>query len=147
MRSLYRLLIRLHPPAFRRRFEDEMLLIFDETVASGQSTALLLGDALVSLFRRWVLRRTGPSTGSHALQPRTWWLLASCGVLDAICSGMILFMQGPEGSLTLRTGLYSSGSKLLGVLALAAGVVTIAAGILELQRPQILAGGAEWPRL
>jgi hypothetical protein len=130
MRSLYRLLIRLHPPGFRRRFEDEMLLIFDETAASGQSTALLLGDALVSLFRRWVLRRAGWSTGSHSLQPRTWWLLASCGVLDAIYSGMMFFMQGPDGYLTLRTSVDSNRTLVhVGVLALAAGAVTIAAGI------------------
>jgi uncharacterized membrane protein HdeD (DUF308 family) len=119
----------LHPPGFRRRFEDEMLLIFDETVARGESTAPLLGDALVSLFRRWVLTRAGRSTGSHPLQPRTWWLLALCGVLDAMFSGMILFMQGPDGYLTLRTGVYGSSNVHLGVLALAAGAVTIAAGI------------------
>jgi hypothetical protein len=129
MRSLYRLLIHLHPPGFRRRFEDEMLLIFDETVASGQSTALLLCDALVSLFRRWVLRRAGPSTGSHSLQPGTWWLLALCGVLHAIFSGMILFMQDPEGSVTLRTGVYGNTPAHLGVLAVGAGLITIAAGI------------------
>ena len=70
MRWLYRSLIRLYPRGFRRRFEDEMLLIFDESVATKQGTALLLGDALASLFRRWVLR---------PLEPITWCLLALCG--------------------------------------------------------------------
>jgi len=129
MRSLYRFLIVLHPPGFRRRFEDEMVLNFDETVASRQSTTSLFGDALVSLFRRWLLRRPGQITGSFPLQAGTWWLLALCGFLDAIYTGTILFMQGPDGYWTLRTEVNSSSTLLLmGLLALAAGVVTLAAG-------------------
>ena len=33
-RSLYRLLLNLHPPAFRERFAAEMLWIFDEAAAT-----------------------------------------------------------------------------------------------------------------
>jgi hypothetical protein len=53
-RLLYRLLLQLHPTAFRRRFGAEMLCIFDEVAAS--ATLALLADALVSLARQWVLR-------------------------------------------------------------------------------------------
>lgn len=54
-RSLYRWLIFLHPPAFRLRFEEELLWIFDESrEASG--AASLLYDAALSLLRQWLVR-------------------------------------------------------------------------------------------
>ena len=54
-RTLYRWLVGLHPPAFRRRFEPELLWIFDE--ASGASGAApLLYDAAISLLRQWLMR-------------------------------------------------------------------------------------------
>lgn len=54
-RSLYRLLLNLHPPAFRERFAAEMLWIFDEAAAT-QGVPRLFADALVSLMRQWVVR-------------------------------------------------------------------------------------------
>jgi hypothetical protein len=53
-RSLYRCLLWLHPPAFRQRFAEEMLWIFDETAKPGGTR--LLADGLVSLLRQWVAR-------------------------------------------------------------------------------------------
>jgi len=54
-RTLYRWLICLHPPAFRLRFEEELLWIFDESIgASG--AAPLLYDAAFSLLRQWLFR-------------------------------------------------------------------------------------------
>lgn len=55
MRSLYRSLLWLHPPAFRREFAGEMLWIFDEAAAVEGSLALVT-DGFVSLVRQWVLR-------------------------------------------------------------------------------------------
>jgi hypothetical protein len=52
--TMYRWLIALHPPAFRRRFQAELLWIFDESRDSSGALWLLL-DALISLFRQWVL--------------------------------------------------------------------------------------------
>ena len=54
-RSLYRFILGLHPPAFRRRFSDEMLSIFDEKAACQAGFTLLL-DALISFARQWLLR-------------------------------------------------------------------------------------------
>ena len=54
-RSLYRLLLKLHPPAFRERFAEEMLWIFDEAAAT-QGVPRLFADAFVSLMRQWVVR-------------------------------------------------------------------------------------------
>ncbi len=54
-RSLYRCLVQLHPPAFRRRFAPEMLWIFDE-IADHDARIELFTDALASLARQWVVR-------------------------------------------------------------------------------------------
>jgi hypothetical protein len=57
-RALYRYLLRLHPPAFRRQFAGEMLWIFEECAASRGTLALFL-DGVLSLARQWLLRSTG----------------------------------------------------------------------------------------
>ncbi|MGP0018910.1 MAG: S41 family peptidase [Candidatus Sulfotelmatobacter sp.] len=54
-RSLYRCVLRLHPPAFRQRFADEMLSIFDQG-AGKPAAAKLLIDGVLSLVRQWTLR-------------------------------------------------------------------------------------------
>lgn len=54
-RRLYRGLVRLHPPAFRRQFAAEMLWIFDEAAAAG-GVGPFFADGLVSLARQWLIR-------------------------------------------------------------------------------------------
>ena len=56
MRALYSGFIRLHPPAFRRDFGDQMLSIFDEVTAGGGGALCLLADVILSLARQWFLR-------------------------------------------------------------------------------------------
>jgi hypothetical protein len=58
LRLLYIWLLRLHPPGFRERFTEEMLCIFDQTVASQagkkrHAASRLLADGVVSLVRQW----------------------------------------------------------------------------------------------
>ena len=53
-RALYRCVLWLHPPAFRRRFAEEMTWIFDEA-AREMSTTALLADGLISLLRQWAM--------------------------------------------------------------------------------------------
>jgi len=55
IRNLYRWFIRLHPPAFRLRFEQELLWIFDESRCSSGAVPLLC-DAAISLLRQWLVR-------------------------------------------------------------------------------------------
>jgi hypothetical protein len=55
MRFLYSLLISLHPPSFRERFAQEMSWIFEEA-ASSWGAGSLLRDAILSLFRQWLIR-------------------------------------------------------------------------------------------
>jgi hypothetical protein len=54
LRALYTTLVRLHPRAFHQRFGEEMSSIFDHTPDAGRSA--LVGDAIVSLVRQWLLR-------------------------------------------------------------------------------------------
>ena len=56
IRSLYRLLLSLHPPAFRGEFADQMLLIFDEARES-EGVLMLFVDGLASLLRQWLVRQ------------------------------------------------------------------------------------------
>jgi len=58
---------------------------------------------------------------------KNWWLLALCGVLDAIISVIFLIMQDTDGPLTFHA--WKGTVVFLGKLALAAGACTIAAGI------------------
>ena len=54
-RTLYRCLVWMHPPVFRREFAGEMLWIYDEA-AQSENVAPLLLDGFVSLARQWLLR-------------------------------------------------------------------------------------------
>jgi hypothetical protein len=49
LRALYRSILHLHPPAFRDRFGEEMLWIFDEQTREGRSLQLFF-DILRSLL-------------------------------------------------------------------------------------------------
>ncbi|HLV89117.1 MAG TPA: S41 family peptidase [Candidatus Sulfotelmatobacter sp.] len=55
LRQLFIFALRLHPPAFRARFEDEMLSIYDHTVGARNRFALLV-DIVFSVSRQWALR-------------------------------------------------------------------------------------------
>ncbi len=58
------------------------------------------------------------------------WLLAVCGVLDALIAILIVVMGNPDGSANLRTLIHGRGAvSQLGLLALASGACTIAASI------------------
>jgi hypothetical protein len=49
-RLMYRFLLRLHPAGFRRRFEEEMLWIFDLSSSCTSETAYLLYDGVCSVL-------------------------------------------------------------------------------------------------
>lgn len=55
LRHLYRCALRQHPSAFRMRFGEEMLAIFDSTKGR-LPRFLLLMDSILSLTRQWTLR-------------------------------------------------------------------------------------------
>jgi len=66
---------------------------------------------------------------------KSWWLLALCGVLNAIFSIMMFLVLSPDGSITLRRFIYGrSAAEQVGMLALAIGACTVAAGIWKLRK-------------
>lgn len=69
-RGLYRLLLLLHPPAFRERFAGEMLWIFDQSVAD-TGTVRVMADGCVSLVTQWMASDAVPqaNTGSFQIVP------------------------------------------------------------------------------
>jgi D-alanyl-D-alanine carboxypeptidase len=80
LRSLYRWLLHLHPSAFRQRFAEEMLWIFDEAAAT-QGAPRLFADAFISLMRQWIVRPESwhtplptaiPSTSTGSTTFFTW---------------------------------------------------------------------------
>jgi len=83
MRGIYRFLLLLHPPRFRRRFSEEMLMIFDES----PKKAALFADGVASIARQWLLRSG------------LWkWALAGIGGLLTLLPGLALIPK-PSGSL------------------------------------------------
>ncbi len=55
LRFFFRFLVILHPPAFRKRFAEEMLSIFDQADSKRASFGLVV-DAFLSLLRQWGFR-------------------------------------------------------------------------------------------
>jgi hypothetical protein len=107
MRTLYKYLVRLHPPAFRREFAAEMLWIFDEAAESEGALSLCF-DGFVSLARQWVLR-----SGS--------WKLAVAGMgacVQITAGGLIFLLLGQaRGGAELQTH-HASGVALSGLMRL-----------------------------
>src|SRR5258708_5654938 len=61
---------------------------------------------------------------------KRWWLLALCGVLDALFAVLIVLMGSPDGFPNLRTFIQGRDAiSQLGLLALAAGGCTIGASV------------------
>ncbi|MGO9012522.1 MAG: hypothetical protein ACLQPN_20695 [Bryobacteraceae bacterium] len=60
---------------------------------------------------------------------KNWWLLALCGVLDAMYAAINLFMLDPDGSLAFRKWAGPATVRNMGEIAIAAGVCTIAAAV------------------
>lgn len=60
---------------------------------------------------------------------KIWWLLALCGIVDAMCAAMNFLMRNPDGSLSLRRFALPNAVWDLSMLALVAGACAIAAGV------------------
>jgi hypothetical protein len=60
---------------------------------------------------------------------KIWWLLALCGIVDAMCAAMNFLMLNPDGSLTMRRFALPNAVWDMSMLALVAGACAIAAGV------------------
>ena len=126
-RALYRLLIQMHLPAFRRQFAGEMLWIFDEASQSGGALPLCW-DGIVSLARQWLFR-----SGSWKLAVA---VVGAC--LQIAMGAYICATLGHPGSYSVSTNLamstlirlilWSLGPVLLMVIAATLWVRSFAAG-------------------
>ena len=65
---------------------------------------------------------------------KTWWLLALCGIVDAMCAAMNLLMLNPDGSLTLRRLAVPNAVWDMSLLALVAGACAITVGLWNSSR-------------
>jgi hypothetical protein len=61
LKRLYRCVVRLHPPSFRRHFGEEMVYIFDQQRGMLAALGVTL-DCVLSLLRQWTLR---PNSGTE----------------------------------------------------------------------------------
>ena len=120
MRILYTWLLRLHPPAFRRGFGEEMLWLFDETRNSDSSFLLCL-DGFTSLVRQWLLR-----SGSWRIPAA---LISAC--LQFMIGGLvwIIFRHDghPQCSVTAADAIALDGLMRLTVCASCGMVAMVAA--------------------
>ncbi len=89
-RSIYQLLLRLHPAAFQERFAEEMLWIFDEMLDDIGPTRLCT-DAAFSLIKQHLSNDPVPRSKSGLFQ----------GSPEETLSGVRLFQAGVVASITL----------------------------------------------
>jgi hypothetical protein len=116
MRTLYKYLVRMHPPAFRRQFAAEMLCIFDEA-AESSGVQWLCFDCLVSLVRQWVLR-------SGSWKPA---VAVMAALLQIVAGGFIWLTPWPPRSgaeVQVHTEL-AMGSLMSLILWLVGGMVLL----------------------
>jgi hypothetical protein len=119
-RILYRWLLWLHPPIFRREFAGEMLWIFDEAAAA-EGVATLFGDACVSLARQWLLR-SGAWKVAVALAGALFQVTMGGALLFRIGrmqpSNMLSVADNPELTALLRIAVFTALGLLAAVMLL-----------------------------
>jgi hypothetical protein len=81
-RRIYQVLLRLHPIAFRERFAEEMLWIFDETV-NETGLSRLCADATFSLFKQHMATDTVPRPASKLFQGPPMATLSAARIVQA----------------------------------------------------------------
>jgi uncharacterized membrane protein HdeD (DUF308 family) len=123
---VYAVMLGAYPKVFRIEFGYEMQQVFRDrcrAAAATQDLHLFAGLMFWDWLRSSIRERLGDRRGLeiHAGQAliKGWWLLALCGIIDAISAMAHLLRLSPEG----RSSVWD-----LGVLSLAAGACAIAAG-------------------
>ena len=140
---VYTVLLYAYPKAFRNQFGGEMQQVFRDRcrALNGESklplfVLLTLWDLLRTSIRERLAALPNPfpitlSPDIHAIQTliKNGWLLALCGLLDAIYAAVTFLMQDPDGSVIFRTSVNRYDTlEHMGLLALAAGACTVATG-------------------
>lgn len=118
---VYAVLLCAYPKEFRIRFAREMQQVFQD----GCRAAAANNDLprfLQVVFRDWLrtsLRERLAVFRNPEIPIKGWWLLAGCGIIDAICAAMNALMVNPSAHFVWD----------MSALALLAGACAIAAGL------------------
>ena len=103
-RRIYQLLLRMHPPAFRERFADEMLWLFDETLGDA-GLFKLYTDAACSLVKQHTANDSVPRSASQLFQAVPVGTLSATRIFQAAAVAslvMVGFMELLQPPLPLR---------------------------------------------
>ena len=97
-RLVYRALILLHPGAFRRRFGEEMLWIFDTSSREGQTAFLLYDGVRSAILQRAKLDWVEERAAAFCLEVRTSELtLARIGQATVLAGALLLAFSAAIG--------------------------------------------------
>jgi hypothetical protein len=118
MRAIYRSVLWLHPPSFRRQFAGEMLWIFDEA-AEREGALALIADGFLSLLRQWLWGAGGWKLAAGAVLAMLQLLLIS-GLANVVNSGPYLGRRLPQ-SLAVGDIAFSQG--LLPIFVMLVGFI------------------------
>lgn len=103
-RRIYQLLLRMHPRAFRERFADEMLWLFDETLGDA-GLFKLYTDAAYSLVKQHTANDSVPRSASQLFQAAPVGTLSATRIFQAAAVAslvMVGFMELLRPPLPLR---------------------------------------------
>jgi hypothetical protein len=137
----YAAMLYVYPSGFRIRFGREMQQVFRERCrAAARDNELFVfvlhafWDWLGASVREWIAAMRSPDLNATPPLVAGWWLLALCGIADAVCAAMHLFMLDYDGSLRLRTFAFTTTVWDMCMVALVAGACAIAAGAWNFRR-------------
>lgn len=128
LRSVYVLMLRLHPATFRGRFGREMVEVFDH--ARGWSAKSgLIADVLLSLIRRWSLRPEfrQPSPTSPAPLFRT---------IDPYQPCLAAMLEGGFVAIALFAAVIGAASHSGHPLGLSIRIPSVSAGLFADENPR-----------
>jgi hypothetical protein len=140
----YAAVLYAYPSGFRIRFGREMHQVFRERCrAAARDKELFVfvlrafWDWLGASAREWIAAMRNPEV--HVMQPLVagWWLLALCGIADAMCGAMHLLMLNVFLSISAYRAApvgIEQGVWYIGVFGLIAGTCAIAAGAWNFRR-------------
>lgn len=118
---LYAVMLCAYPEAFRIQFGREMQQVFRDTWRAAVTNNELL-HFIPLMFWDWLrtsFRERLAAFRSLEIHLKGWWLLALCGILDAMSAAMNLLMLNPLANFIWD----------MSVLALVAGACAITAGL------------------
>lgn len=129
MKRLIDFFAKLYPKWWRDRYGAEFDALLEDAGANARTAFNVCSGAFLMRLRTWNTIGLYHDREVRLIQTlsKNWWLLALCGVVDAIISVIYLIMQDTNGPLTFHA--WSGTVVSLGKLMLAAGACMIAAGI------------------